>query len=195
LADPEDLNYMEEFSFKKRSVSLTTGGYTQVVLNKGPQPCLSGFFKWISTDPEVATVDENGVVTAHKAGSAYIIVYETQMDKFASCRVVVKMNKAEKIARAKKAKVTVRASALKGGKARLTWKKVSGVSGYYIFRATKKNGSYKKVKAVKKAGTKKWTDRKLSKGKTYFYKIRPFTKISGKTYKGKMSKPAKVKAK
>ena len=195
LSDPDELNYMEEFFFEKSSVTVTTGGYAQVVLRQEPQPCLSGYFKWISTDPEVVTVDENGVITAHKAGTSYIVVYDPESSDFVSCKVTVKMNKAEKIAMAKKAKTSLKAKALKGGKAKLTWKKAKGVSGYYIFRAEKKNGKYKKVKAVKKAGTKKWTDSKLKKGKNYFYKIRPFTKISGKTYKGKMSKAVKVKAK
>ena len=32
------------------------------------------------------------------------------------------------------------------GKAKITWKKVSGASGYAIYRSTSKNGSYQKIK-------------------------------------------------
>ena len=166
-----------------------------MVLRQEPQPCLSGYFKWISTDPEVVTVDENGVITAHKAGTSYIVVYDPESSDFVSCKVVVKMNNTERIDKAKKAKSRLKKRTLKHGKVLLRWKRIKDVSGYEIFRATKKNGKYKVVKVIKKKEMKKWTDKRLRKGKKYFYKIRPFTKISGKTYKGKMSKAVKVKAK
>lgn len=43
-------------------------------------------FKWISSNPEIAEVDKNGVVTAHKFGEAKIRV-ETQTGDFDVCKV------------------------------------------------------------------------------------------------------------
>ena len=120
------------------------------------------------------------------------------------------------VASAKACNVKVSAKAIKAkGKAKkskkrsakVSWKKplikysangasyTAGVTGYKVYRAAKKSGKYKLVKTIGKAGTTKWTDKKLKKGKKYFYKVRPFTKISGKTYLGKWSNAAAVKTK
>ena len=195
ISTDDEMDYIEGFSLDRTKLTLESGAYTQIVPLREPYPCSGGNFKWISTEPEVATVDSIGVVVAQKPGTTYVVAYENNTETFQACKVTVMMNKAQKIQKAKKAKTALKAKALKGHKAKLSWKKVKGVSGYYIFRASKKNGKYKRVKVIKKAGTKTWTQKKLKKGKIYFYKIRPFTKISGKAYAGKMSKAVKVKAK
>ena len=75
--------------------------------------------------------------------------------------------------------------------AKLSWKKISKTDGYYIYRATKKTGSYKKIASVKGSKTTSCKDKTVKKGKTYYYKIRAY---SGKS-KGSFSKPVKVRAK
>lgn len=72
---------------------------------------------------------------------------------------------------------------------KLSWKAVKGSGGYQVYRATKKNGKYKKVKTTK---SKSWTNKKLTTGKSYYYKVRAYKKQSGKTVYGSFSK--KVKA-
>ena len=103
--------------------------------------------------------------------------------------------KAAAIKKAKAAKTTVKVKALTKHKAKVTWKKVSGVTGYKVYRATKKAGKYKLVKTVKKAKTLKYTDKKLKKGKKYFYKVRTYTRIDCKNYLGKWSKVRKIRVK
>lgn len=66
-------------------------------------------------------------------------------------------------------------------KIELTWKKVSGASGYQIYRSTKKSGSYKKIAEVSGAGNTKFTDTSVVGGKTYYYKIRAYRKNARKT--------------
>lgn len=111
------------------------------------------------------------------------------------------------IKKAKAAKTTVKVKALTKHRAKVTWKKVTlsytvdgkkytrAVTGYKIYRATKKNGKYKLVKTVKKAKTLKYTDKKLKKGKKYFYKVRTYTMIDGTAYLGKWSKVKAIRAK
>ena len=62
----------------------------------------------------------------------------------------------------------------------LRWSKVSGANGYQIYRATKKKGKFKKIKTIKKQKVIKWTNKKLKKGKRYFYKIRAYKNVDGK---------------
>ncbi len=62
---------------------------------------------------------------------------------------------------------------------KLKWKKASGANGYEIWRATSKNGTYKKVASVT-SGTS-YTDKKLTKNKKYYYKIVSYKNV--KSYK------------
>lgn len=69
----------------------------------------------------------------------------------------------------------------------VSWKKTNGASGYYIYRATSKNGKYSKIKTITNGKTLKYTDKKVKLGKTYYYKVIPFKKISGKSVKSASS--------
>ncbi len=51
---------------------------------------------------------------------------------------------------------------------RVTWSKVSGATGYVIFRSEEKAGPYTKVKT---ASGNSWTDKGLQKNKTYYYRV------------------------
>lgn len=66
-------------------------------------------------------------------------------------------------------KVSVKSISCKTVK--ISWKKAKGAKGYQIYRATKQNGRYKKVKTTK--GTV-YTDKNLKQGKRYYYKIRAY---------------------
>lgn len=176
----------------KETLKIKKGSYAQIPFTYGPQPCvLMNSFTWFSLDDDIASVDENGVIKGENKGTTYILLSDFDNGLFAKCKVTVTsgLTKAQRIkaAKAKKAKIT-KAVALKSHKIKLKWKKVSGVTGYQIYCAKSKNGKFRKVATVKKASSTKWTSPHLIKGKTYYYKIRPYTRISGKTYYGKWSK-------
>ena len=78
---------------------------------------------------------------------------------------------------------------------RITWKKVSGANGYYIYRSTKKKSGYKKIHVVKKGKTQSYLDKKARKGKTYYYKIRTYKKAGGKKMQSNWSKVVRKKYK
>ena len=73
-----------------------------------------------------------------------------------------------------------------------TWKKISGASGYEIYRSTKKNSGYKKVASV---SALKYTDKKVSSKKIYYYKVRSYCKVSGKKVYSSYSNVLKIKVK
>lgn len=62
---------------------------------------------------------------------------------------------------------------------KLSWYKVSGASGYEVARATSKNGTYRKIATVTKVSC---TDKSLTTGKTYYYKVRAYQTGKKKTY-------------
>ena len=81
---------------------------------------------------------------------------------------------------------------VKGKKAQIKWKSVSGASGYQLYMSTKKGSGYKRVYS----GTKKsYTVKGLKKGKTYYFKVRTYKKATGCNAYSSYSSYKKVKIK
>lgn len=81
----------------------------------------------------------------------------------------------------------------KNKKAVLKWNKKNGYKGCKIYRSTKKNGKYKCVKLISKKTS--YMDKKVKKGKVYYYKVKIFTKQGTKIYYSRYSKVKKIKIK
>jgi fibronectin type 3 domain-containing protein len=52
----------------------------------------------------------------------------------------------------------------------IKWSKIAGATSYIVYRSTSKNGKYTKVGTVS-ASKQVYTDKKVTKGKTYYYKV------------------------
>lgn len=74
--------------------------------------------------------------------------------------------------------------------ANLTWEKIDGVSGYYIYRS--EAGKSKKRIASLTSSKTAYTDDKLKTGIKYTYTLVPYVKLSGKIKKGSSSKAVSV---
>ena len=90
-------------------------------------------------------------------------------------------------------KAAVKAKKTGKRKAVIRWNKIAGAKGYEVFRAAKKKGKYKKIKTIKKNKTVKFTNKKLKKGKRYYFKVRGYKVINGKKIYGSFSKIKSVK--
>ena len=75
---------------------------------------------------------------------------------------------------------------------RLEWKAVDGASGYQIYRSTSKDSGYKKTGQVKGKNTKKYEDKTLEAGKTYYYQVRAYKSNSAKNGVASFSKAQKA---
>ncbi|MGN1195174.1 MAG: fibronectin type III domain-containing protein, partial [Acutalibacteraceae bacterium] len=80
-------------------------------------------------------------------------------------------------------------------KATLSWNKQTGATGYVIYMATSKNGTYKKIATVRGATKVSYTKTGLIKGKTYYFKVAAYETVDGKNIYGTSSsvKYAKIK--
>lgn len=76
--------------------------------------------------------------------------------------------------------------------ATISWNKVGSVSGYQLYRSTSKKGRYQCVKTLSsKSGSYK--NGKLKRKKTYYYKVRAYKKVNGKTFYSGFSAIKKIK--
>lgn len=90
-------------------------------------------------------------------------------------------------------KVAVKNSAKKTAK--LSWKKVAGADGYEVYRSNAAKGKFKKIATSKSGKSVSYTNKKLSKNKTYYYKVRAYKNVKGKKVYGEYSKVVKIKIK
>ena len=123
-----------------------------------------------------------GVFTAMFAGTASA-AEKTPLAESVNSVLVKKTAAAYKPGRVILAKRT----SMVGTKVTLKWKKVSGATGYKIYRAAKKKGKYRKIKVLRGASKVKFTDTGRTASKTYYYKVRAFRRANGKTYHGPYS--------
>lgn len=86
--------------------------------------------------------------------------------------------------------IKTKTSSRKTSSVKVSWNKLNGVSGYRIYRSTKKNSGYKYLKQLS-SKTTSFTNKKLKSGKTYYYKVRAYSNVFGDRYYGSYSAPLK----
>lgn len=72
---------------------------------------------------------------------------------------------------------TVKLSTPKSKSIKVSWNKVSGAKGYEVYRATSKKGTYSKRITTSNLN---YTNTGLTKGKTYYYKVRAYKVVNKK---------------
>ena len=76
-------------TLNKTELSLTVGGTETLTATVAPENATNKAVKWTTSDQKIATVDENGKVTAVAAGTATITATTEDGGKTASCKVTV----------------------------------------------------------------------------------------------------------
>ena len=79
-----------------------------------------------------------------------------------------------------KAPANIKVTASKKASVSIKWSKVSNASGYEIWRANSAKGNYSKIKTIKTKNTTSYANKKLSAGH-YYYKVRAYKAVNGKT--------------
>lgn len=74
----------------------------------------------------------------------------------------------------------------------IKWNKMSGISGYQIYRSSSYDGTYKKVKTITTAKTAEYQNSKLEPQSEYYYKIRAYKIVNGKKYYSSFSSIKRV---
>lgn len=80
---------VQSVTLDETSLSLSVGDTERLVATVTPDDATNKNVVWSSSDEAVATVDQNGIITAIKEGQATITVSSTDGNKTASCNVTV----------------------------------------------------------------------------------------------------------
>lgn len=145
----------------------------------------------------VKTITSNKTVTWLDSSMTTGKTYYYRIRSYSSTSAGTKRSAYSSILQVKTNLSRVKITSIKGsaGKIKLTWKKDSNATGYKIYRATSKNGKYKEVRKITKNGTVSWTDKNLTGGKTYYYKVRSYAVNGKKTKNGSCSTVSSAQAK
>lgn len=150
-----------------------------------------------SSNTSVFTVLQSGTIKRKKAGTGTLTIKADGLD---SIQCAVTIGSGASAATAASASVT--ASTIKDAEPTLTAKEytkhtslsvyLKGSSGYVLYRATSKTGSYTKVDEA--ATTKRWTCKLEHEDLTrnYYYKVRAYKNSNGKRVYSEYSTPVKV---
>ncbi|MCC8075959.1 MAG: MBG domain-containing protein [Clostridiales bacterium] len=129
-------------------------GKTTTVTGKG-----TGTITYSSSDTSVATVSSSGVVTGKKPGTVTITVKAAGNSNYNAASKTVKIT-------VKLNKTTISSLTNTSSGVTVTWSKVTGASGYYIYR------NNTKVKTITSGSTVSYIDTKAkTNGTKYQYKI------------------------
>ena len=179
-ADVATKSYTNTTSIKvSGSATMAPGEKKQLKIVCNPSSgSFSDVYSIMTSDSGVASVSADGMVTAKKAGKTTITVTDVS-GTTGTFTITVKPAKPTDLTATPRSTSSID----------LKWKD-TGATGYYIYRATKKNGTYKKIDTVL---TNSYTDKGLTKGKTYYYKVEGYTNAGGGVVKSDKSAAASVK--
>lgn len=76
---------------------------------------------------------------------------------------------------------------------KITWNQIKGAKGYVLYRRAGKKGKFKKLVTRKGKASVSFTDKKVSAGVTYYYKVVAYRTVSKKRIYGKESAKAHMK--
>lgn len=156
------------------SFSIAPGESRNLSANISPSNATDKSVTWTSSNKSVFTVDSNGVVVGKGLGTATLTA-ATKNGKTDQIKVTVKLNQVSNLI----------SDWQNDSKIRLKWDKQSGVSGYEIYRY---NTSKKKYIKIATTTSNTYTNKKLSSGTSYKYKVVSFIKASKKTTYGPYSR-------
>ena len=168
------------------TLTLTKKGETaQLTAEVTPSYADNKCVTWQSSDEKVATVDENGKVTAVGNGTAEITVTTEDGKITASIMITVKVpdeptiNKTTGFRR-------LRARSVKQTKTSVTlqWNIIKDADGYFIYgnrcNTGTKSYKYRKLATITGGDISTWTQKDLKKGTYYKYVVKAYRLVNGK---------------
>ena len=166
--------YAKEMKLNYSSLTLALTDTKTLKATLSPTPLYSSKVTFKSSDTKVATVTSKGVIKAVGLGEATITVTAADGSKLSKkCTVKVIPQTVKNL----------KQTAMTTSSVTFTWDKISGVTGYKVYKLNAKNT----WDLISTTSSTTCTDKTLTMGQTAQYKVRAYTKVSSKTYYGAYS--------
>ncbi len=173
ITEPEitpipDFVLVTGITLDKSSVTLLQGESISLLPTLSPSNATNQKIIWTSSNPEVITVTEAGIISAIMAGNAIISVTTEDGGFTASCNVIV----SDLTVPSGEFAVAQNYDAVK-----VNWSTVSEATGYEVYRSGSINGEYVKIATVQ---LNEFSDIGLKTGSIYYYKVRAYQSTNEK---------------
>lgn len=176
--------------------------YAELTLAEESFKAIRDTYDKIAAIDDEVTIRSEAKIKAARAAYDSLTKDEKKQVKNYSALTVAESDLAEiKAANTPASAASVKASARSYNSVSLSWKAVKGAKGYEIWRATSKNGSYKRI--VSSTDKTSYISTSLTTGRTYYYIVKAYGEVDGvKLYaansakvsaKPVLSAPAKLK--
>lgn len=176
--------------------------YAELTLAEESFKAIRDTYDKIAAIDDEVTIRSEAKIKAARAAYDALTKDEKKQVKNYSALTVAESDLAEiKAANTPASAASVKASARSYNSVSLSWKAVKGAKGYEIWRATSKNGSYKRI--VSSTDKTSYISTSLTTGTTYYYIVKAYGEVDGvKLYaansakvsaKPVLSAPAKLK--
>lgn len=188
----------------QQTINLPSRTYTKTMADKKFKLAATvakpgnGTISYITNNEDIITISKDGYITPKKTGTAKVYAIAAGTNEFeeaVSDSITLTIKSAPKVVKKPvnpgKAKITK----LKKGKKsfKVTYKKQTKATGYYVRYSLKK--SMKGAKTVKVKGKTYLTVKKLKSKKRYYVQVRAYNTVSGKTAYGSWSTKKSIKVK
>lgn len=192
----------ENYTIGLGSTTLSsTSSYSKITLRWNKVPGAAGYQIYKGTSKSslkaVTTVPSGATVSYGDKGTKFNSTYYYKIRAYCSVNGKTVYGSWSSV-RAQKKKLgapTITAAKGAANSIKITWKKVGGANGYVLYRSTSEKGKYKKIATIKKASTVSYTNKNLSSGKTYYYKVKAYRKVKKKNCYGYTSAAAAASTK
>ncbi len=185
----------------KPTLKASSSGYNRVKLTWNKIPGASGYNVYRATSSggkytRVYTATSGSKLSYTNTGLATgkTYYYKVRAYRIVNGIKVYGSSSYYKSAKPTPSKPTLKASSSGYNRVKLTWNKISGASGYNVYRATSKYGKYTRVYTAASGSKLSYTNTRQTTGKTYYYKVRAYrivngTKVYGSSSYFKAAKP------
>lgn len=171
---------LEGIIMKQRLLTLSSGKSDILSLQYYPSNTTANrTILWSSSDPLVATVDQDGSVTGIKPGSA--VITAVVGSKSTKCIVTIRPYSPKSLSAVPSAIDRIM----------VTWKPVKYAKGYNLYRSTKPNSGFKFITDVNDTF---YEDYNLDRNTTYYYKVLATNNTSKSGYSEVISAKPKIAA-
>ncbi|GGB42459.1 InlB B-repeat-containing protein [Fictibacillus barbaricus] len=170
------------------TISASSAGYSRIKVSWSKVTGATGYELYRSTSPtgtytKAATLTSGATISYINGGLTTGKVYYYKVRAYRLIDGIKVYSSHSKVVSAKPvlaAPAGLNVTKITSTSVKISWTKGPEASGYEVFRATASSGTYTRVATISNGATISYTNKGLSKGKTYYYKVRAYRTVNGK---------------